>query len=147
MKKQGGDPVFSDRQIKKIKSAFSAGSHSGQQGWLKLCEIILKDKLDEAEAALLTAGIEYISQHEPLQTNLFQKKIDWPEAKRISEHTCVGLSDSMILNAFNCSRFPFLVSADFDIGYATLASKGMRDIVMPDKVAKKYREFHFDEDE
>jgi len=31
--KHGSDPVFSDRQIKKIKSAFSAGSHSGQQGW------------------------------------------------------------------------------------------------------------------
>ena len=143
--KQGGDPVFSDRQLKKIKSAFSAGAHSGQQGWIKLCEILLKNRLDESEAALTDFGIGYISQHEPLQEELFSEKIDWPNAKRISEQTCVGLADSMILNAFSCSRFPFLISADFDIGYAALASRDLRDIVMPDKVAKKYREFHFDD--
>ena len=53
------------------------------------------------------------------------------------------MSDSMILNAFACSRFPFLVSTDFDIGYAALASKYLIDILMPDKIAKKYSKFHF----
>lgn len=142
---QGADPVFSDRQLKKIKSAFSAGNHSGHQGWMKLCEGVLSGRLDEAEAALSRNGIQYISQHEPNQKDLFLKKIDWPDAKRIAELTCLGLSDAMILNAFQCSRFPFIVSADFDLGYAALASKEMRDVIMPDSVAKKYRDLHFDE--
>lgn len=52
----------------------------------------------------------------------------------------------MILNAFQCSRFPFIVSADFDLGYAALASKILKDVVMPDRIAKKYREYHFAEE-
>lgn len=142
---QGGDPVFSDRQLKKIKSAFSAGNHSGHRGWIDLCEGVLAGKLDEAESALNRSGIQYISQHEAAQRDFFMKKIDWPDAKRIAETTCVGLADAMILNAFQCSRFPFMVSADFDIGYAVLAAKEMKDVVMPDSVAKKYRDYHFDE--
>ena len=35
---QGGDPVFNDTQIKGIKSAFSAGRHSGHEGWISLFE-------------------------------------------------------------------------------------------------------------
>ncbi|MEW6058440.1 MAG: hypothetical protein AB1540_17705 [Bdellovibrionota bacterium] len=142
---QGGDPVFNDTQLKIIKSAFSAGRFSGNSGWLKLCEKFLAFKLDEVEKKINIRGVEYISQHESSQADLFCKKIDWPEAKRISEKTCLGLSDAMILNAFQCSRFPFIVSSDFDIGYAVLASKGMKDVVMPDSVARKYRDYHFNE--
>ena len=82
-------------------------------------------------------------QHHPLQKELFHSKIDWPDAKRIAETTCLGLSDAMIVNAFQCSRFPFIVSSDFDIGYAVLASKDLKDVVMPDSVARKYRDYHF----
>ena len=49
----------------------------------------------------------------------------------------------MILNVFQCGQFPFIVSCDFDIGYAVLASGAMKEVVMPDSVAKKYREYHF----
>ncbi len=58
-------------------------------GWLKLCEIILKGKLDEAETALFKSGIGYISQHKPDQTNLFDKKIDWPDARTIAQSIVV----------------------------------------------------------
>ena len=142
---QGGDPVFNDTQVKIIKSAFSAGNFSGNAGWLILCEDFLADRLDEFEGNLAAYCIEYISQHEPAQRELFHRKIDWPDAKRIAEITCLGLSDAMIINAFQCSRFPFVVSSDFDIGYAVLASKELKDVVMPDSVAKKYRDYHFEE--
>lgn len=140
----GGDPVFSDRQLKKIKSAFSAGNHSGNAGWLKLCDAVLSGELDRAEEDLNIRGINYFSQHEPLQKDYFHTKIEWPEAKRLAEVTCLGLSDAMIINAFQCSRFPFMVSRDFDIGYAVLSSKELKDVVVPDSVAKKYRNYHFD---
>lgn len=141
---QSGDPVFSDRQLKKIKSAFSAGNHSGQLGWLKLCDAVLTGKLDEVELALERNGIRYLSQHEQAQKDHFHKNIDWPDAKKIAESTCLGLADAMIMNAFQCSRFPFMVSADFDIGYAVLSSSELKDVVMPNNVAKKYRDFHFE---
>lgn len=140
---QGSDPVFSDRQLKKIKSAFSAGMHSGQTGWLSLCHSLLHGRLDVAENILTARGVQYISQHVEEQKGFFDRKIDWPDAKRIAEQTCLGLADAMIINAFQCSRFPFMVSADFDIGYVALASKEIRDVVMPDSVAKKYRGYHF----
>lgn len=141
---QGSDPVFNDSQIKAIKSAFSAGRFSGKLGWLALCDRVLRNRLDEVEVDLSKFGVEYISQHESSQSVFFSKKIDWPEAKRTSETTCLSLSDSMILNAFQCSKFSFILSADFDIGYAALASKEFKDVVMPDSVAKGYRDFHFE---
>lgn len=141
---QGSDPVFTDKQIKTIKSTFSAGRFSGHAGWLSLCNRILLNRLDEVEQEIRDFGVEYISQHDSSQVDLFSKRIDWPDAKRIAEKTCLGLSDAMILNAFQCSRFPFIVSADFDIGYAVLASNSLKDVVMPDSVAKKYRAYHFD---
>ncbi|OFZ79827.1 MAG: hypothetical protein A2583_06025 [Bdellovibrionales bacterium RIFOXYD1_FULL_53_11] len=142
---QSGDPVFNDTQIKMIKSSFSAGNFSGNAGWLVLCQDFLDRRLDEFEEHLAAYGIEYISQHEPDQEELFRKKIDWHEAKRIAEVTCLSLSDAMIINAFQCSRFPFIVSSDFDLGYAVLASKELKDVVMPDSVVRKYRDYHFEE--
>lgn len=139
----GGDPVFNDTQIKSIKSAFSAGRHSGQDGWLLICEQVLQKRLDEVEHEIQDLGVEYISQHEPEQKDLFSEEMDWSDAKRIAEKTCLGLSDAMILNALQCSRFPFIVSADFDLGYAVLASKSLKDVIMPDSVARKYRGYHF----
>ena len=143
--KQGGDLVFSDRQIKKIKSSFSAGSHSGQTGWLKLCDIVLKNELNKVEEDLLSEfDIKYITPNDPDSSSLFPRSVDWSGAKSIAEHTCMGLSDSMILNSFSCSNFPFIVSSDFDMGYAALSSQEMKDVVMPDRRAKRYREFHFE---
>jgi len=120
------------------------GRFSGNAGWLAICEEFLANTLDEAENNLSDMGIEYISQHDPGQKDLFSREIDWLDAKRIAERTCLGLSDAMILNAFQCSHFPFIVSTDFDISYAVLASKELKNVVMPDSVAKKYRDYHFE---
>ena len=141
---EGGDAIFTDTQIKKIKSVFSAARHSSQAGWLLICESFLRGRLVDVEQVLQARGIEYISQHDLAQTELFHRKIDWPDARSISEVTCLGLSDSMILNALQCSVCPFIISTDFDIGYATLSSPPMKDVVMPDSLAKKYRSYHFD---
>jgi hypothetical protein len=140
----GGDPVFNDTQVKAIKSAFSAGRFSGQMGWLSLCEEFLAGKLEIAEQGLADFGVEYISQHDTESADLFERRIDWSEARAIAEKSCLGLSDAMILNALQCSKLPFVVSTDFDIGYAAMASQQMKDVVMPDSVATKYRGYHFD---
>jgi hypothetical protein len=40
----------------------------------------------------------------------------------VSEKTCLGSSDAMIVNVLLSSTFPFLVSTDYDAAYAVLAS-------------------------
>jgi len=137
------DFVFGDAHLKRIKKEFSAGSHSGNIGWLKFCHKFLGGRLRELETDLQESGIEYISQHDSSQTDLFTQIIDWPEAMEISEKTGVSFSDAMILNAFRCSRCPFIVSRDFDIGYAVLADSRLKDAVMPDRLAREYRHYHF----
>ncbi len=141
--RRGGDPVFNDADLKEIKSAFSAGSNSGKIGWLKLCDEVLLKRLPEAETILSDCGIEYVSQHDPSQTALFKSTIGWSDAVIISAKTCLGFSDAMILNALQCSRFHFAVSTDFDLGYAALAGTEIKDVIMPDEVAKKYKALHF----
>ncbi len=141
---QGSDPVFTDHQMKSIKSTFSAGRFSGQSGWLTLCAEVLVGRLDEAESRLSAFGIEYISQHIEQQKDLFTSEITWPPAKRLAELSCMGFSDAMILNAAQCSRFPCIISTDFDIGYAALASAESKDVIMPDSVAEQYRHYHFE---
>lgn len=143
----GSDPerdfVFGDVQLKKIKKEFSAGPHSGQLGWLELCAGFLSGRLKELEADLSDSGIEYISQHEPSQAHLFNTKIGWSDAIGISEKTGMSFSDSMIINAFQCSNCPFIVSMDFDVGYAVLADSSLKDAVMPDRLVAEYRHYHF----
>jgi hypothetical protein len=140
----GSDPTFSDSQIKAIKSSFSANRFSGHAGWLTLCEKVLKNRLDIVEENLEKFCVEYISQHIEQQKDLFNEEITWPPARRLAEQSCMGFSDAMILNAAQCSRFPCIVSTDFDIGYAALASPTAKDVIMPDSVADQYRHFHFD---
>ena len=138
------DFVFNEPQLKKIKQEFSAGDHSGQNGWLELCDLFLAGRIQAAETELMGRGIEYVSQHEPSQKEIFDAKIDWPDAILLSEKTGASFSDSMILNAFRCSRCPFIVSQDFDVGYAVLADPKMKDAVMPDRLAAEYRHYHFE---
>jgi hypothetical protein len=143
-RKPGSDPVFTDTDLKDIKKAFSAGPFSGHHGWLSICDGALADWLKDMEDRLIDHGVSYISQHEESQKPLFSKKIDWPDARQVSERSGLGLSDSMILNALKCSRFSFAISTDFDLGYAILADDGgTKDVVMPDSKAAEYKAYHF----
>src|SRR5690606_34433412 len=121
----------------------SAGDHSGHQGWLEICKLFLDTRLQSVADELENRGIEYISQHEGSQKEIFHTYIDWPDAIAISEKSGVSFSDSMILNAFQCSHCPFIVSKDFDVGYAVLADHQLKDAVMPDKMAREFRHYHF----
>lgn len=143
--RRGGDPVFTDSDLKEIKRSFSAGSVSGRAGWLELCDASLSRRLPEAEIELANLGIEYVSQNNPAQKDLFQRQIDWPDAMAISARTCLSLNDAMILNALRCSRLPLLISLDFDMGYAVLSDPDLgSDVAMPDTVVHDFRNFHFE---
>ena len=138
------DPIFNDKQLKAIKAEFSAGSHSGHIGWLKLCEISLKGYISQIDATLVARGVEYLSPNDPKQAHLFTQTLDWPVAAAIVEKTGLSISDSMILNALNSSVCDFAISLDFDFGFATLADAKSKNVVMPDCAEREYRHYHFD---
>lgn len=137
------DEVFNEPQLKKIKKEFSAGPHSGQKGWLEICDLFLKDKIELEDQALAARGVEYISPNEPSQSTLFNSSLGWPSAIGICEKTGTSFSDSMILNALKTSQLLFIVTLDFDIGYAALSDPNMKDVVVPDRLYREYKHYHF----
>ena len=140
--KRGGDPVFTDTQLKNIKRAFSAGPHSGHIGWLTICREVLSGRLREIESLLDARGVEYISPHDP-QREVFERPLEWDDAIKISEVTNISVADAMILNALQATKCQFIISLDFDIGYAALSTPAGKDVVMPDADVGEFRNYHF----
>lgn len=137
------DEVFNDSQLKKIKKEFSAGPHSGQQNWLDICETFLKNKISLSDRDLMDRGVEYISPNTESQKALFDASLDWSAAIDICERTGASFSDSMILNALKASKFLFVVTLDFDIGYAALSDPKIKDVVVPDRLYRQFKNYHF----
>ncbi len=135
--------VFNESQLKKIKKEFSAGPHSGQKGWLEICEAYLKDQIALADKDLSDREVEYISPNDFSQVELFSNQIGWPAAIDICEKSGTAFSDSMILNALKSSKLFFIVTLDFDIGYAALSDPKMKDVVVPDRLYKEFKQYHF----
>ena len=135
--------VFNESQLKKIKKEFSAGPHSGQQSWLQLCDVYLKTQIALADQDLTDRRVEYISPNDPAQSQLFNNSINWSDAVNICEFSGAAFSDSMILNALKSSKLFFIVTLDFDIGYAALSDPNMKDVVVPDRLYKEFKNYHF----
>jgi hypothetical protein len=141
--RDGSDPIFNDSQIKQIKSEFSAGSNSGHMGWLKFCGDCLNGYVDFFEQQLTARGIIYLSPNDSAQADLFIKKLEWPVAASLVEKTGLSVSDAMILNMLNSSVCQFAMSLDFDFGFAVLADIESKDVIMPDRLGREYRHYHF----
>lgn len=137
------DEIFNDSQIKKIKKEFSAGPHSGQRNWLEICDMYLKNQIALADLDLVDRNVEYISPNEPSQADLFNTSIEWNSAIDICEKSGTAFSDSMILNALKSSKLLFVITLDFDIGYAALSDPNMKDVVVPDRLFKEFKNYHF----
>ncbi len=137
------DEVFNEVQLKKIKKEFSAGPHSGQKGWLEICDVYLRNQVSKADQALIDRGIEYISPNDPMQVQLFDSSIGWDAAIGICEKAGTAFNDSMILNALKASKLFFIVTLDFDIGYAALSDPNMKDVLVPDRLFKEFKNYHF----
>ena len=137
------DQVFNESQLKKIKKEFSAGPHSGQKSWLDLCDLYLKNQIAQADQDLIDRDVEYISPNDPAQVDLFNNQLSWPAAIDICEKSGTAFSDSMILNALKSSKLFFVVTLDFDIGYSALSDPSMKDVVVPDRLYKEFKNYHF----
>jgi len=67
---------------------------------------------------------------------LSSKKITWENAISICSDIGAGFSDSMILNALQCTTLPFAISLDSDLAYSVMSNPSLKDVLMPDEVVE-----------
>lgn len=128
-------PILTDREIKVLKKLFSPITRSGKDGWIEICKEFFVGKLtSEWHHLSESLNINYIDLQVPEIQSLFHDRMTWGKMCRISESSCLSSSDAMILNALNCSRIDFLVSADFDIAYAAMVGSTDKMVFVPDSL-------------
>ncbi len=66
--------------------------------------------------------------------NLFRKELQWDSMYRLAEESALGSQDAMILNLFDCSVFPFVVTMDFDLAYGVMGSTDEKFAFIPDNL-------------
>ena len=131
------DPVFFDREIKKIRQSFYSRGEVGLEFWKYLCNEYLKRQLKLEYEVLGKLKINYLSSYSDEGKCFFHKGITWEGAMDICSGIGAGFSDSMILNALQCSSFPFSISLDTDMAFSVLGNSSLKDIVMPDGIIEK----------
>ncbi|OFZ46634.1 MAG: hypothetical protein A2417_15110 [Bdellovibrionales bacterium RIFOXYC1_FULL_37_79] len=137
------DIIFAESHLKQIRDTFSGSAHSGLKPWPELTQELLGDELEVVYKAYEKAGIIYISPNEDNQKHYFNKKMIWEDTIKISASSGLAIFDAMILNALQCSHFSFLITADADIAYATLANCEIKDVVVPDSIFKEMKKYNF----
>ncbi len=131
-------PLFTDSRIKDCKESFMPRTQSGQIGWVQLCNEYLSGKLFESWNILSEElNLNYIDLRGEELSPYMNEKVQWHKMHSISEQTCLSSNDSMLVNVLNCSKFPFIVSADFDIAYSVLASNSKKVVLIPDNLHYK----------
>ena len=138
-------PLLTDSRIKNCKESFMPRSQSGQIGWILLCNEYLSGKLFESWNALSEElNLNYLDLRGEELSPYMNEKVQWHKMYSISEQTCLSSNDSMLVNVLNCSKFPFIVSADFDIAYSVLASSNDKATLIPDNLHyKKIKSLRF----
>lgn len=133
--KRGHDPYLSDARIKDCKQVFLPRTQSGQIGWVALCNEYLKGQLrrvwNEINESL---KLNYVDMRSSDTKDLFIKELHWDAMVDLCEAGAMGSQDAMILNMFDCSVFPFLVTLDFDLAYGVLQSTNDKVVLTPDNL-------------
>lgn len=133
----GNEPYFSDARIKECKQVFLPRTHSGHVGWMEFCQEILTGKLLETWRKISEddLGLHYIDMRATDSQELFENGLNWASMYSLVEQTAMASNDAMILNLFNSSVIPALVTMDFDLAYGVMASSSDDKIVLvPDNL-------------
>ena len=131
-------PLLTDSRIKTCKECFMPKSQSGQVGWVQICNEFLSGRLLESWNILVEdLDLNYLDMRAENISDLIPEKLEWKKMYSISEETCLSSSDSMLVNVLRCSKFPFIVSADFDIAYSLLADSSSQTVLIPDNLHYK----------
>lgn len=132
-------PLLTDHRLKECKKSFLPKTQSGQVGWVALCQEYLSGNLLNAwEVLAESLQLNYIDMRSGESQKYFEKELLWEKMYAISEDTCLGSSDSMLMNVLNSSIFPFIVSADYDLAYGVLQNSTNKSILVPDNLYRRY---------
>lgn len=132
-------PLLTDKRIKDCKKEFLPKTQSGQIGWVEICKEFLNNQLLQAWSTLSESlQLNYIEMRTGESDRYFARPLEWEKMYTLSEETCLGSSDAMILNVLNSSVFPFIISADYDMAYGVLKSVEEKSILVPDALYRRH---------
>jgi hypothetical protein len=83
-------------------------------------------------------GINYVELRAGESKQFLESDLSWENMFTLTEETCLGSNDAMILNVLNSSIFPFIISSDYDIAYGVLKSSNEKAILVPDTLFNRH---------
>lgn len=130
---------FKDSEIKSIKKAFRARDVQQETGWLKICSVMLVDRMHEYEK-LLDEFCHYLTTRDEVSKSYFiREDVEWRKATQICAETGMGYSDAMILNMANHTSIKNIITLDFDLIYGGHFSANQKNIITPTERLKNYK--------
>lgn len=136
--------VLNDSDIKRFKKVLSIQFQEIPNIWLKFCEDNLKDMLQRSfNAVEKLLKLQYLSVRKDEKSPEVNGDVSWDKMLEICEISALGINDSMILNMFESTNIPFLVTTDFDVVYSGALSKNHQIILCPDRIYQDYKTNYF----
>ena len=131
--------VCSDRDIKGFRKKLSRPKGEVENLWMCFCENRLLTNLIHAWKLISSKlDINYLSTRKDGESPEINQPLTWDSAHRISGKTGISMNDAMILNIFQSSSIPFLITTDFDIIYAASVLPSDKYIFCPDSLCDEY---------
>lgn len=132
---RGFEGILTDSRIKDCKQIFLPVTQSGKIGWIELCKEMLGGQLlgvwNQISDLL---KLNYVDMRSNDVQNLFRKDLHWENMYRLAEESALGSQDAMILNLFEASIFPVLITMDFDLAYGVMLNAKDKNVLVPDNL-------------
>ena len=139
---QNNPLVISDRDIKDFKKMLSIPSKGIGNIWMKFCEENLSSHFKDAFNLLrdeIGMDIHYLSTRAEDRSTEINKELKWNDMYEIMETSGLSVNDAMILNIFQCSNIPYLLTTDFDLVYAASILPIEKYIFCPESMFIDYK--------
>ncbi len=141
---EGKPLVLNDSEIKRFKKLLSINYSGIPNIWLKFCDNNLKDSLQRTFDLLeKVMKLKYLSVRKGEKSPEVNGDVSWERMIELSETSALGVNDSMILNMFESTSIPYLVTTDFDVVYSGAISNNTQIIFCPNRIYQDYKENYF----
>jgi predicted nucleic acid-binding protein len=134
------DPLrLADAEIKKFKKEMSAINGQGTDLWTEFCLNKVGDKIGASWHSIVeNLGLNFLSTTDNAISGRFIAHPKWTGMVKLMEIYGLASADAMVINMFNCTDIPILLSSDFDVGLAVSKIKGNNKYVLvPDSIKKE----------
>ena len=105
---------FNDTDVKQFMQMFKKLEHSsGKDLWQLFCQYYLLPYIENAwEKAVQRMKINFLGTREIESKEFFDKHPSWENMVKIVGLSGIGSSDAMIINLFQESKIPLIITAD-----------------------------------